>query len=119
MLFPTLLVALFGLVQDADPAHTIRVKVVNTSPYPIRQIYACPSGVSTWGANLLQKSPLAPGERATINVRGECGSYDLRLVADNGTEFLEEEMDFCDDDDVLTVTQDRLSRARAAKKPQD
>lgn len=116
MLFAILPAAVLALVQGADPSHTFRVKVVNASPYAIREIYACPTGVSKWGGNLLPRTPLKPGERATVTVRGACGSYDLRLVAENGTEFLEDELDFCDDDDVLTVGEDRLSRTRVVKK---
>lgn len=119
MLLTILPVAVLALLQGADPGHTFRVKVVNASPYAIREVYACPTGASKWGGNLLAQAPLKPGERATVTVRGACGSYDLRLVAENGTEFLDEELEFCDDDDVLTVGEDRLSRTRAVKKPQD
>ncbi len=56
-----------------------------------------------WGENLLKGRTLGPGEFAVLRFSGDCGAYDLRFVAERGTEFLVDEEPFCDDDDVVTV----------------
>jgi hypothetical protein len=92
----------------------IRVRLVNASPHTIHQVFASRSDTSRWGANLLANGPLRPGSRAVVGFAGDCGTYDLRFVAEKGTELLEEEVDFCDHDDVVTIGSDRVHRKKPA-----
>jgi hypothetical protein len=90
-----------------------KFEVVNGSPQHIRAVHVSPSRSPQWGPNLLAKA-LAPGERATVNVAGECGRYDVRLVAEKGMEFIEDEVELCADGDVLDVAKESLTRSRRA-----
>ena len=96
----------------AEPPRKIRVRLVNASPHTIHQVFASRSGTPSWGANLLANGPIRPGSRAVVRFAGDCGTYDLRFLADKGTELMEEEVEFCDDDDVVTVGADRIDRRK-------
>ncbi len=90
----------------------IRFKVVNATPDEIVAVYACPTGAAQWGPNLLTRGPLAPGQRRVLAIAGECGLYDLRLVAPGGKEYMDEELTFCEDDDVVTIGAGELKKAK-------
>jgi hypothetical protein len=112
-------IAAVALILLGSAAHAadrvgpgIRFRVVNASPHTIREVYVCPSTTPTWGPNLLTQKPLKPGMKGVFRFKGGCGTYDVRLVADQGVEFLEEEVEFCDDDDVITIGQRALSRLK-------
>ena len=89
-----------------------RFKVVNATADEIREVYVCPTGAAKWGPNLLTKGPLAPGKRVLLNVTGDCGLYDIRLVAPGGKEYMDEELSFCEDDDVVTIGGGELTKAK-------
>jgi hypothetical protein len=120
-------------VEGATPT---RFTTVNRSPYVIRAVHACPSRSATWGDDLLAGRSIAPGQQLALEIQGGCGVYDLRFVADDGIEFLEDGVPFCaptedeakalegasgppDRDDVVTLGADTLrksERPRAAKE---
>jgi hypothetical protein len=95
-----------------EPPRRIRVKLVNASPHTIHQVFASRSETPSWGDNLLTKGPIRPGSRAVVRFAGDCGAYDLRFVAEKGAELLEDDVDFCDDDDVVTIGADRIDRRK-------
>jgi hypothetical protein len=107
-------VLILGGAASATPRTPagIRFRVVNAGPHVIHGVYVCPSTKPTWGPNLLTRGPLKPGMKAFFRFSGRCGSYDLRLVADDGIEFLEEELEFCEDDDVVTIGKSVLTRLK-------
>ena len=112
------LIALAGGPLLAGEESVIRFRVVNASPHTIRAVYACSTRESKWGENLLKKPTLGPGQKATLHLRGGCGLFDLRFVAEKGMEFLEDEVEFCDDDDVVTIggrKGDALTRVKPGK----
>jgi hypothetical protein len=98
--------------------------VVNAGSRRIRAVYVSPSSSPNWGGNLLgeglaaseaaalRAEGLRPGGRVRVRVTGECGTFDVRLVAENGTEFIEEEVELCDDEDLVTIGASDLKRAR-------
>jgi hypothetical protein len=93
---------------------SIRFKVVNATPDEIREVYVCPTGAAKWGPNLLPaKRPLAPGKRLLLSFAGDCGQYDIRLVAPGGKEYMDEELSFCEDDDVVTIGGGELKKAKS------
>jgi hypothetical protein len=75
-----------------------RFLVVNESPYVIEAVYASRPRVATWGSNLIDRRVLKPGSSAVLDLAEGCGVYDLRFVAPDGIEFLEDEVPFCGDD---------------------
>ena len=104
-------------VPQAAAKTSIRFKAVNTSPYVIRAVYVSSTSQSDWGANLLS-TPLQPNHSVKLRFAGDCGTYDLRFVADKGVEFLVDEEQFCDDDDIVTVGAQAVTRQPAAAVPQ-
>jgi hypothetical protein len=130
-----LLSVLIAVEPTAAPGgHEIRVKLINSSARRLRAIHVSPSGASSWGENLLGRGEdpvrarrlvaegLTATERTVTPVPGDCGLYDVRLVADNGVEFLLDEVNLCEDGDVLTVTDReltfvKLEDVRAGKSP--
>src|SRR5262245_10268570 len=101
----------------------IRLRLVNASRHVIREAYVSRSDVASWGPNLLageagRAAPppaLKPGQRFSLGVSGECGRFDIRLVADAGTELLEDDVELCSGDGVLTVTNGALALTRASQ----
>lgn len=92
---------------------SIRFAVVNETTDEIKAVHVCPTGASKWGPNLLPpQTVLAPGKRLNLRIAGDCGSYDIRLVAPAGREYMEEEMSFCEDDDVVTIGRGELKRVK-------
>jgi hypothetical protein len=90
---------------------SVRFKLTNTSGQLIRAAYVSKSDTSRWGPNLL-KEPLQPDQTIVLHTRTGCGTYDIRLVAENRSEFFEEDVDFCDDDDDMNVGRHELKRHR-------
>lgn len=112
-----LVLAVASTATAAPARSAFRVRVVNTSPQVIREVYLAPTGSQTWGPNLLGVRPLRPGQRVTVPVDSRCGTYDVRLVAVDGrTEYLDEDVEFCGDD-VLTVGRGDLKRTRPLPVP--
>jgi hypothetical protein len=81
-----------GGAEGAPPS---RFVTVNRSPHVIRAVYACNPRSSTWGPDLLKGRKLPPGHQIALDLAAGCGVYDLRFVADDGIEFLEEGVPFC------------------------
>lgn len=101
------------VTEASDAAkRSIRMKIANSSPHPIREAYVAGKGQSTWGPNLLAK-PLERGGEAAVLIPGGCGTYDLRFVVDEKTEYLEDELEFCEDDDVVTLGTNTVRRSKA------
>ncbi len=103
---------LAGPVPVEAQRAAIRFKVVNATADEIVAVYACPTGAAQWGPNLLTRGPLAPGQRRILALTGDCGLYDLRLVAPGGKEYMDEELTFCEDDDVVTIGAGELKKAK-------
>ena len=101
----------------------IRLRLVNASRHVIREAYVSRTDVGSWGPNLLAgpaggEAPLPAmktGQRFTLGVSSECGRFDVRLVADAGTEFLDDDVELCGGDGVLTVTDDALTLTHASQ----
>jgi hypothetical protein len=81
---------------------SIELRVVNQSSHVIHRIYVSPSRNPKWGDNLL-KGPLAARGTASLRLGGTCGIFDLRFVADEGVEYLDDEVELCDRDEVVTI----------------
>jgi hypothetical protein len=121
LLAPVVALSLAGPAAVWPQKTSIRVRVVNTTGDDIRAVYVCPTGAAKWGPNLLvdpnapSKAPrvLGAGKALALTFSGDCGLYDVRLVAPGGKEYMEEELSFCEDDDVLTIGGGALTKATA------
>ena len=87
----------------AAVAEKIEFTVINNSTQAIQGVYVSLSTASQWGPNLLTSQSLAPGASALVRVGGHCGSYDIKLVADNGIEFLDEETALCANGGTISI----------------
>src|SRR5262245_43511566 len=108
---------LFLTAGPASPAErTIRFDVDNRSGDRILEVYVTPSRSPRWGANLLAQGALQRGLSIALSFQGDCGLYDVRLVAPGGKEYMEDEVSFCGENDVLTVEERELTKARRSEK---
>jgi hypothetical protein len=98
---------------------SIRMKIVNASKHAVQAVYVSRTDASGWGENLLKQPQLKAGQRVVITAPGGCGRYDVRLVAPKGVELVDEDVDFCDDDDVVTLQGDKLTRKKATDTASD
>lgn len=67
--------------------------VSNQSRYVLTEIYLTDSGSSSWGPNLIGGDVLLPGEEYTLGV--DCGFYDALIVAEDGVECEQLDLDLC------------------------
>lgn len=84
-----------GEPSATDRRRPIRVLLVNSGPYVIRAAYASPPLSPLWGENLLPAKRLDPAQQMLVELADGCGTYNLRFVADDGIEYLEDEIAFC------------------------
>lgn len=103
--------AVMAVPLQAVEKASVRFKVTNTSGKVVREIYVSPPSTSKWGPNLLKK-PLNVNETVELKTKGGCGRYDIRLVADDRTEYLDEEVDFCEDDEELQVSEREVKKVK-------
>ena len=103
-----------GLPGAGSAKTSIRFKLVNTSPNTIRAAYVSAADKGQWGDNLM-KTALPSGQSVTLVFGGDCGSYDVRFVTDKKVEFLDEDVQFCDDDDVVTIDKNRIAKTKPAR----
>ena len=85
-----------ALASPAALAQTEPFRVVNRTPAPAVALHAVPSGLESWGANLLNRGPLAPGAFLSLRPPERVGCFfDLRLVLQDGQEVVRREADIC------------------------
>ncbi len=84
----------------------IRVLIVNSGPHVIQAAYACAPRAATWGDNLLTQRALRPEQQTVIELADGCGIYNLRFVAGDGIEYLEDEVAFCTDREAAEAATD-------------
>ncbi len=101
------------LVVRADERAPLRVLLVNSGPHKILAAYACAPSAAHWGDNLLTVRALQPEQQTLLELKGGCGTYNLRFVADDGIEYLEDEVAFCNDRQGVQAATDTSAAARA------
>lgn len=89
----------------------IRFELSNKTGGEIRAVYITPSKSPKWGENLLKNGSVAAGKTLSLSFAGECGLYDVRLVAPGGREYLDDEVAFCEENDVLMVGATEMRKA--------
>lgn len=84
----TVLLVLLAAGARAQQAPNPSFNLVNRSPNPIKELYASPAGMTTWGRDRLGQNYLQPGGNFPVRLPadGNC-VYDVRVVyADNKEE---------------------------------
>ena len=82
---------------------SIAFRVVNESELLLREVHVTPSTDGRWGEDLLQGVVLEPGQQRSLTAAGDCGLYDILIVAPGGTDLIAEEVEFCEGGDVIAV----------------
>ena len=100
--------AVFALCVTLAPAMALDLIVNNKSEYDIHELYVSRSKSKEWGPDQLRKQTIDAGEKFTLHSIEE-GTYDLKLVDEDGTECVVEEADF-DQSKGWTVTNRLLER---------
>lgn len=104
--------AVLSVAAESAP-HVIRVRLSNRSSRTVTGFYV--SGVTNnkWDGNLLKNQQVKPGESMTFRFVGECGEYDVRVVTTGRTEYLEDEVPFCEND-LVTIDERGLTKTTEA-----
>ena len=100
--------AAIALIAMLAPAFALELIIVNKSEYDIHELYVSKSHSSKWGPDQLRKDTIDAGEKFTLrNV--DPGTYDLKVVDEDGTECVIEDADF-DESKIWTITSKMLER---------
>lgn len=111
--------ALAVAISAQETKKGVRVTLSNAGQRSIREVHVSPPTKASWGPNLL-KNPLLRGQKAEIDLAVDCGVYDIQIVAEKGTEFIEDEVSLCSEKglsegDVINVGQ-AMRIEKAARK---
>jgi len=78
------------------PALAAQLTVINSSDYVVHHLHISPSASKSWGPDQLGKSIIGRAERFTVNNIPD-GTYDLKLVDEDGDECIVERVDINSD----------------------
>ncbi len=98
----SLALAVFLTMSGSALAEEVKFNLKNSSDFTIDELYASPSTENNWGEDILGVDVLAGGEGGVVTIADgseEC-KYDLKAVAEDGTEHVLEALDLCDTPDV-------------------
>lgn len=79
------------------------VTIVNDSAWELEQLFLSPVDERSWGPDQLGADVLTPGERLTLTSI-QCGTYDLKVVDEDGDVCVLEGVDLCADASVWHLT---------------
>jgi len=69
----------------ATSAFALQLQVINKSKTSVHHLYVSPANQKAWGPDQLGDAAVEPGSQ--FNLHGiEAGTYDVKLVAEDGTE---------------------------------
>ncbi len=104
MRIPACLALLIGAASVATPpfvvspaqAQTEPFRIVNGTTVPATALHMARPGQAEWGANLLNRGPLAPGRFLSLRLGAGSGCrFDIRLVLQDGQEVVRRDADIC------------------------
>ncbi|ANB19623.1 hypothetical protein [Dokdonella koreensis] len=90
-----------------------KVIFVNQSNWSINELYFAPTSDSDWGEDHLGKHTLAKGDQLTLTGVA-CGTWDVRVVDEDGDECIVESVDLCGDTDKWVIKDSDLLACQAA-----
>jgi len=92
---PTALVGLLLLLRPAL-AQNEPFRIMNGATVPATALHVMRSGQEDWGANLLGRNALAPGQAFSLRPPEAAGCrFDIRLVLQDGREAIRRDADVC------------------------
>lgn len=110
---------LLGLGAGPVLAQSEPFRIVNRTALPATAVYVVPSGRAAWGANLLARGPLRPGDfLALLPGEGQGCRIDVRLVLQDGQEVVRRGADICADTVVAMAAGPAPAPAQAPPLPQ-
>jgi hypothetical protein len=92
--------SLGGCIIETDDGDS-SITVTNVSDYFIYDLHVAEVGDRSWGPDLLGADVLRPDESITIIV--DCGTYDVLVVDDTGTECILGNLDLCFEDSEWVI----------------
>ena len=100
-----------ALAQNPNPSFNI----VNRGRADIKEVYATPAGMTTWGRDRLARAPVQPGQNAPVRLPadGNC-VYDIRVIYADGRSEEQRGLNTCTMDNVLFPPAARGSAGRPA-----
>jgi hypothetical protein len=75
----------------------------NESDWEIHYLYLSPSASTRWGQDQLGQDVLAPGEYLELS-NIDCGTYDIKMVDEDGDECVVTEIDICAEETGWRIT---------------
>ncbi|MBC7800146.1 MAG: hypothetical protein H7Z10_05955 [Gemmatimonadaceae bacterium] len=104
----------FVAAPAAAQAPNPSFNIVNRGTSPISEVFATPSGQTTWGRDRLGDRTVAPGQNAPVRLPadGQC-VYDIRVVFANGQTDERRRLNTCNLDNVIAPQQGAAPGARA------
>lgn len=91
---------LLALLASAGPAlaQNEPFRIINGARVPATTLNIVRAGQEGWGANLLARGPLAPGDQLSMRPPEGAGCrFDLRLLLQDGQEVIRRDADVCQD----------------------
>jgi len=92
-----------------------KVIFVNKSSWSINELYFAPSRDADWGEDHLGKHTLDHGDQLTLTDVA-CGTWDVRVVDEDGDECIIENVALCGDTDKWVIRDDDLLACQAASE---
>lgn len=91
-----------ALAQNRKPKATITVQ--NKSTHTVHHLYLTPSEHDDWGTDQLGDNVIDARTGSFKLTDIPCGSYDVRLIDEDGDECVVEEVDICATKETWTIT---------------
>lgn len=92
-----------------------KVVFVNQSSWSINELYFAPTRDEDWGEDHLGKHTLDQGDQLTLTGVA-CGTWDVRVVDEDGDECIIENVALCGDTDKWVIRDDDLLACQAASE---
>jgi len=83
------------------------VKIINQSKWEIHHLFLSSTEDDQWGPDQLEDEILAKGDSVTLTGI-DCGTYDIKVVDEDGDECVIEEVELCGDDSYWKITDKEL-----------
>ena len=106
------ILALIGSAS-AFAASNSKVIVVNKSSWAIHEMYFSPTDETEWGEDQLGQQTIEPGEQFTLSGI-PCDKWDVRVVDEDGDEYVIENVGLCADTDRWVINDSDLLGCQAA-----
>lgn len=90
-----------------------KVIIINKSSWAIHEMYFSSTDETEWGEDQLGRQTINTGDKFTLT-GVPCGSWDIRVVDEDGDECIIEDVGLCADADKWVINDKDLLRCQAA-----